>query len=469
MHESNGVAIAHGHQTSPGAASERLPEEVEGVLYQHLMTRLDDIDDPRDLCDSTYDMIEALLRRPEDRPLLRTLSELVGDIISRIPFDGSPSQIRGGVKVAAGHCRVLLQAARKNRDQSTVSPFPLPALPPIPAAADEEPRDVEYWLPPHLEHLLRRVEYVAPTLPPPSSGFSNFDELCQAAILEQVDRILIFFQRHNSAIPAEIPPLYLFSPEFAAKLKPAIVKFVYPLIRNSRQVRVLANDVDLSRTDTEVFWQRVSKPLKDKLLAVWSGTWDQMKTIEIKRADGLPITQIGTGLKELRECLEPSTPQVYDLPQIRNHEIDVIKSLLDPEIDWWNRLSTEWQRCQDLYEQEKDPRIFQQQAREGAFRDSLLAAFERFPSQWADFLALSCHRVFPRINTAFLESFSMNFGRDATQRAAHLPYLMRYLEAAREHPTLKARERAEEEKWKEQTLALRAYLKGNSDAKTPTD
>ncbi len=323
----------------------------------------------------------------------------------------------------------------------------------------ERNRDIEYTVPPELERLLKRIEYVVPDVPEPKGGFESFDKLCEAAINRRIDKVMIFFQRYNPSVKRLLPPFFLASPEFAEKFHHAVVKFIFPVIWESRQIRVLSTSFDWANTNEEDFWKHVGKQLQQVILEGWNSGWDNLKLLEVKKPDGSHVYQVKPELKELRDILQPSTPEAYDIPKIGNRDIETFKSLLDPAEDWWDMLNRAWQTCHDLYEQEKDQRVFQQKAREGALRDNLIAAFNRYPEQWADFLVLICHRVFPRISTTFLESFTRNFGRNEAEREAHLPYTVRYLRQAIERPEIARQERYEEDEWEEQMLMLSNYIK----------
>lgn len=322
-------------------------------------------------------------------------------------------------------------------------------------------RDVEYMVPPHLAHLLKRIEYVAPEPPPPTGEFKSFVDLCAAAINQRVDRVLVFFRRHNPNIVRELPPIFLASAEFGAKFHQAVAKFIVPALNESRQVRLLATNFDWAAADSDTFWEHVSPQLKDNIVETWTHAWDELKLVEVRKDDGVRVLQVKEITKQLRDLLAPSTPDAYDLPRVANREIEVFKSLLDPATDWWERLTSAWQTCHDLYEQEKDPRVFQQKARDGALRDGLLNAFTNFPEKWGDFLVLTCHRVFPRVSVEFLESFSRNIGRNEAEREGYMPYLIRYLRQARDNPEIAKRERKEEAEWEEQEKELRQFLKAN--------
>jgi hypothetical protein len=158
--------------------------------------------------------------------------------------------------------------------------------------------------------------------------------------------------------------------------------------------------------------------------------------------------------------LQPPSPEAYDLPRIGNTEIDTLASLFDPTRDLSGALHAAWQRCHDLYEQEMEPRVFQQAAREGALRDYLLVAHQQYAANWGEFLTLTAHRVFGRITSHFLERFATNLGRTEQERAAHMPYLMRTVHQLRDRPEIRRQERDEEAQWQAQRRELQNFLKG---------
>jgi len=325
-------------------------------------------------------------------------------------------------------------------------------------------RDVEYQVPDEFAYLLQRLEYVIPQLAPVASEFPSFEKLCEAAICRRVDKILVFFQRYNPALVRELPPIFLASPEFAAKFHQVISKLIFPVIWESRQVRMVSTSFDWSGADAENFWDNLTPLLKEAILNGWSEAWDGLRLVEVRKEDGSKALQVKEQTKVLRAMLAAADESAYDLPKVGNREIEVFKSLLDTSTDRWMSLNNAWQIVHDLYEQEKDPRVFQQKAREGALRDNLLVAFQRFPEVWGDFMVLACYRVFPRISTFFLESFSTNFGRNEAEREAYVPYTIRFLRLVREHPEVRERERREEEEWQAAMKKLRAYLTGRTPA-----
>ena len=126
--------------------------------------------------------------------------------------------------------------------------------------------DVDYYLPPHLEHLLKRIEFVIPDLPPVGEGFTSFQALCEAAIFRRLDRVLLFFRRHNADLKRELPPLFLSSEKFREKFHAALSKLVLPLLWESRQVRLASSSLDLAQTDTENFWTSIEPTLRAEII-----------------------------------------------------------------------------------------------------------------------------------------------------------------------------------------------------------
>ena len=200
---------------------------------------------------------------------------------------------------------------------------------------------------------------------------------------------------------------------------------------------------------------------------VWATAWDSIKPVEVHRGD-IKVHQVKSSTKELRELLQPLVPGDYDMPRVGTPEIELFKSLLNPSKDWVEELNQVWSQFHYLYEQELDPRVFQQQAREGALRDNLLSVLPKIPEAWGDFVVLLCHRVFSRMNTKYMERFVRNFGTNEEKQTDRMPYLMRYLHQARDRPEIRKRERRDEAAWRDQVNELRRYLTGRKREKGDT-
>lgn len=453
----------------------------ENEVFRSLAAQVGQIDDPLELMEQSYLGLKLLLRRASDGKLFDQFSIALGEIIGDLPFEAPEAELRARTKQAASRCVEVLQRARDRRPPRTeeivVKPAPSktatapsktattpviePPDLPSPPSEEKENADLEYSLPPHLAHLLKHMEYDVPEPPPPAKGFTSFDQLFAAAIDYRLDRVFVFFQRSNPKLIRVLPPPFLHAPEFAGKFKAAVRRLILPSIHNSRQSRLLSTNIDFANADVEGFWQQLNDSMRHLLMMAWNAAWNEIKLIEGRRGEDR-VLQVKTETRDLRAMLQPSAPSAYDLPRIGNDEIELFKSLLDFSVDWWPKLNEVWRSCHVVYEQEKDPRVFQQQAREGALRDLILAVLEEFPEHWRDHFVLLCHRVFPRLTSRFLERFTYNIGRDEAERARRMPYLMRYLKQARECPEVSLHERQDEAAWQKQGDDLRNYLKGRA-------
>lgn len=319
---------------------------------------------------------------------------------------------------------------------------------------EERVKDLHYDLPIHLQYLLKRLDYSAPEPEPPRNAFPSFELLCESAILRRLDKVLLFFQRHNPELKRELPPFFLSSPQFRVKLQEAVRRFILPLVSESRQIRTLAASLDLSKVDDEGFWGLINNTLKASILDAWRSGWDEMKPIAGLKEDGRTVLKIKDDLKRLREMLQPDAPGDYDMPKVGTLELEVFASLLDTTQDWWAELNRPWKVFVDLYEQEKDPRVFQERAREGALRDYMLQSLDNFPTAWLDFILLAAYRVFPRVNTRFIDNFTTNY----PNREKVLPFTMRFLAQVEEKPQILYRELREEQAYNLEREELRKLL-----------
>jgi hemerythrin-like metal-binding protein len=340
------------------------------------------------------------------------------------------------------------------------NPAPAPAKSPVPALVAANDGDVDYALPPHLDHLLRRLAYQVPVPGPAAFGFESFEQLCAAAIRRRIDKVLLFFQRSNPAIRRDLPPPFVASPDFARRFGEAVELLILPSMLQSRQFRQLESRLDWQAANTDSFWDAVDGALAEDMWGRWAAAWDDLRLVERIKEDGGRVFQVKPGLKILREMLIPSCPHGYDLLRIGNVEIGAFRSLFDPRHDLTVGLEAAWRSCHDFYEQEMEPRVFQQRARDGALRDYLLSAHAKFSDHWGEFLILTCHRVFGRVSTRYLERLTFSLGKTPEDRLAHMPFLIGYLAQLAGHPHVRRHEREDEERYQAERQDLQKVLSG---------
>ncbi|MBC7907420.1 MAG: hypothetical protein H7Y60_11840, partial [Rhodospirillaceae bacterium] len=253
-----------------------------------------------------------------------------------------------------------------------------------------------------------------------------------AALQHRLSGVTRFFQRHNRELNRDLVKPFLLTAEFEAKFMTVVAKIIVPkMYAASRSIVTLETSQNWSQVTSATFWAVVdaNEKTRNSILSTWEEAWNSCKQRETlkKGADGQTrrVMMALPELKEIRDILAPDSPASCDLPPVRNGEIDLFMSMLY-DFDLY-RLDYCFNKLRQLYEQELDRRWYQDKARQGALRDSLLDAIDAFPDRTGDFLALLCYYCFPNTDIFFLEKFTHNKGANHAQRVERLPTLMRFL------------------------------------------
>ena len=179
----------------------------------------------------------------------------------------------------------------------------------------------------------------------------------------------------------------------------------------------------------------VTKLSNTAVKVAWEAAWDQCRQRRIEK-NKKTVLVADPVLNEVRALLDPVGDE-YSMPVIRNPELDLFCALafsINP-ID----LEHHWEKLRQIYEQEMETRVYQERAREGALRDTILAAFDAVPDLTGDFLAILCYFCFPNFDLHFLDRFTHNKGQSIQTRQARIPYLMYFLSDSR-MPSVKVKE-----------------------------
>lgn len=348
------------------------------------------------------------------------------------------------------------------------APAPAPAASIVPVIADAgEPVDLQNARL-GVADVEKPTTIQSPPAPPPES-FGTFRELFPAALRYRLCCLTRFFQRANTEFKRELVRPFLLTPEFETRLMTVIDTIIVPkMFALSRNLSTLETSRRWDQVTTASFWAVIGENEKTRfgLVAAWEEAWNSCKQREIlRKGEGGETKKVLVALpelKQIREVMTPEHPDVYDIPPIRNREIDLFISMLT-DFDLY-RLEYCFTKLRQMYEQELDRRWYQDRARSGALRDSLLEAIDAFPDRTGDFLALLCYYCFPNTDLVFLEKFTHNKGANHAARVERLPYLMRFLAgeavpAVREQEIRERRERdeaAKEERERQRELEREA-------------
>jgi hypothetical protein len=290
-----------------------------------------------------------------------------------------------------------------------------------------------------LDTSLTAADVEKPTIihipvPPIPEKFGSFRELFPAALGYRIGEVLRFFQRSNPDVRRGLVKPFLLSAEFERKLLTVITTIIVPrMYELSRSIGMLETSNQWNAINSRDFWAAIEDNAKTKsaIISAWNAAWADCRQRQSTKQgpDGKKVAVLVASpvLLKVRELLAPDTPDSYDLPPVRNAELELFTALLyDFDIEFLER---SWVKLRQIYEQEMDRRWYQDAARTGAMRDTLLAAFDSFPERSGDFLSILCYHCMQQIDLRFLEKFTHNKGRDVADRITRLPYLMRFLAA----------------------------------------
>lgn len=382
-------------------------------ILEQIIGHLRTVENPAALADFTEKMVGQLLRRDEDEALRKKTLERV------LAFFGSPAGkiLSDETRNFAVEVVAIIMEIRRQRGMPTMTSEEIDGIYASLAADPGAPIRGQAAEP-------TRIVIVPPHSP---ETHPNFEKIFGAALRYKVSLTATFFQRWNPRVFRRISTPFLLSTNFGGALDKVIEEKIVPIMLESRTIRHLGTLHRWSETDSVGFWKLAEEG--DHLKAIrkeWQVAWDRFRPTKVTQKKGLEektVLRAGPDLRWLRETLQSDK---YALPEIRSREIDLIASFIEPDATR-EMLEWAWTRLRQLYEQELDRRFYQDKARTGALRDSLLECFMPFSPRTAEFLALLCYRNFPYLTLSFVEAFTHNHGSNEKERIKNIPFLMWYL------------------------------------------
>ena len=294
----------------------------------------------------------------------------------------------------------------------------------------EDVRDKERWLlfDVSKKYLAKRkkVEVVAET-PLPSTvveieeyepvKFDNFKQLFDETIARYTKRalqVLVVSPTHAKIRPY-IPVPFIIAPGFATCYEELLRRYVLPDIRTTKRIGELA----LSRTWDERGSNRLIAMIQaggngNAILDTWDSRWAAYKSEGIGAKH-----RKGANPWEVFE--EAAKAGGYDAPT----EADV--PLLHSVIRWEaESLAEAWREVALLYQQEFHAVSRHEQAREGAFRDSLVRSIRELPKRAGDVLVMKAFFELPKCDRLCLRKVMHTVGGTETERRRVAPGLVHF-------------------------------------------
>ncbi len=416
--------------TTPPPPSESEKLQAAHRILSAAQSFLDASHSLRDIHVLTERMVAELLQRDSDRPLRdKTLAHVAAYFRHQLAASGPTARRLEEARHFTQEVLALILPVRRSRGEAPPAPTEIDGyLAEEQVAVDTDDCDTE------ADSALMEASADSPAadaptriilVPPPHpEKHEDFPSLLAAALRYRVGVITSYFQRWNPRVSRVMPLPFLLAVPFGERLNRLMDEVIAPAMLDSRPVRVLATRHVWNQMESKDFWTFAEQQgHMDCLRLAWQDAWNRLRPHLMTRA-GHQVLKSHPALADLRARL---ASEDYALPRIGNREIDLLSSFLDPAYAR-TPLEQAWTKLRQTYEQELDRRVYQDQARAGALRDSLLACFQPFTNPTAEFLAMLCYWNFPHLTLSFLTAFTHNHGTNREQRLRRIPYLMWYLD-----------------------------------------
>jgi len=324
---------------------------------------------------------------------------------------------------------VILEKALERADREAVFAASQDHFEPLLPPGDDAVRDQERWMlfdlsramltgmQPSEETTTEAVmEELAADEEPIEGG--DFATLFDETIARHVRRILTALACTGSR--PHIPRPFMVAPQFAAIFEKVVREYVVKTIRSTRRIKELAS----SRN-----WQQ--KGSADRLLAMilagednnpilhyWDQRWlgfDPARATAKGKGTIRPEDNPWAIFKEDGAKHEYIPPFYTDIPMLQR----LIR--YDGEV-----LADEWQRLAQIYQQEFSPASKNDQARQGAFRDAVLAALNTLEHHGGDLLVIRAFYDLPKVDRMFLKMLIQSLGRTDQERNRKAPLLIQF-------------------------------------------
>lgn len=249
--------------------------------------------------------------------------------------------------------------------------------------------------------------------------YGDFPTLFDDTMTRYVRRILGVLAITGSR--PHIPPPFIVAPGFAACYERVMRDMLLPTMRSSKRLKELAG----SRNWTEegaadrLIGMVQSTDTGNPVLHQWQTRWEAFHPEKIlKGKDGKPRARKPEDdpwplFKDEAAKNGYVPPCPSDIPLLAR----VIK--MEPEA-----LSSAWHSLAQLYEQEFQPKTRADQARPGAFRDSLVKVIDKLDHHTGDLLTIKAFFDFPKVDRMFLKQLIITLGRTDGERFRKAPVLI---------------------------------------------
>jgi len=238
-----------------------------------------------------------------------------------------------------------------------------------------------------------------------------FDDTLCGHIRKILDLLRIPSDASGPLARARVP--FVVAPEFIPTMEDAMRRFILPQMRDSRQIKALANAYNWPEVGGEQLVEIIqSSEINNPILHNWDLVWNAAKSEDKGGANS-----VWSLFKE------DATKCNYAPPSLEHVRLMMDLIRYDPE-----GIAKSWREIQNMAQQEFSPTGRQERARDGALRDCILKWSAKLPDYVGEFLAIKAAFSFRACGPDYMQNLVTNFGRSAKEQHHNAPFLSQYVE-----------------------------------------
>jgi hypothetical protein len=220
-----------------------------------------------------------------------------------------------------------------------------------------------------------------------------------------------------------IPPPFLLAPGFAACYERVMREMLLPTMRSSRRLRELASTRNWAEDGAgdRLIGMVQSADISNPVLHQWNTRWEAFHPEKVLKGKDGKVRPRKPEDDPWPLFTEDAAKHAYMPPCPSDIPLLALVLKLEPE-----SLADAWHSLAQIYEQEFSPKTRADQARAGAFRDSLLKTIEKLDHHAGDLLTIKAFFDYSRVDRLFLKQLIMTLGRSDAERFRKAPVLINF-------------------------------------------
>lgn len=324
---------------------------------------------------------------------------------------------------------VILEKALERTDRDVVFAASQDHFDSLLPPGDEGARDQERWMLYDLSRAMLSgmqaaeesttqavMEELAADEEPLEAG--DFPTLFDETIVRHTRRVLMALACTGSR--PHIPRPFYVAPQFAAVFEKVVREYVVKSIRSTRRIKELAASRNWQQKGSaeRLVGMILAGEDGNPILHYWDQRWlgfDPARATAKGKGTIRPEDNPWGVFKDDGTKHEYIPPYYTDIPMLQR----LIR--YDGEV-----IADAWQRIAQIYQQEFNPVSKSEQARQGAFRDAVLSAFDKLDHHGGDLLVIRAFYDLPKVDRMFVKMLIQSLGRSEQERNRKAPLLIQF-------------------------------------------